>query len=1059
MTLSDIAIRRSVFAWVLMAGLLLFGFISFSQMGISQLPDVDFPVVTVTVNWVGASPLTMETAVADIIEDAVMTVEGIQNIKSVSAEGTTSITIDFGLNKDIDVAVQEVQSKLLQAQRNLPSDIDPPIISKSNPEDQPIMFTALYGSEDRRKLILYVRDHLRDAISTVEGVGDIRLGGWVEPNMRIWLDRNKMSRLEITVEDVIAAVRGQHLLTPSGYLENEYKESNVKLLSELGTAREFAELQIPSRRGEQILLPIRIKDVAVVEEGLADIRRLARFNGDLTANVGVIKQRGTNAVSVSRNVREKIEGLKDVIPSDMNLGVIWDSTRFIEEATVALYINLILSVLLASLVCWFFLGTLSGAFNVILGMPIALAGSFIFINACGFTLNTFTLLALSLSIGIIVDDSIMMLENITRHYESGKSRIQAAIIGAREITPPAIAATLAILAIFMPVLFMDGITGKFFFQFGIAISIVVSLSLFETLTFAPMRCSQMLTNAKDTIKVRLVNGMMDAWTRLYLKILKFSLKNRKKVLIIAAVLFLSSLVLFPGLKREMVPPQDQSRFMITVQLPQGASLEYTDDVMKQAEAIFATRPEIERFLVMVGGFGGSSVNTAFVNMTMKEPKDRGITEPFTKRPTQQEFMPFIRNELRQIPGVHRVTVMDLSLTGFSARRGFPIEFAVQGRNWDELGEYTRQIMDAMEASGLMSDVDTDYKPGMPEIRVEPDRAKAGRVGVTVANIADTISATVSSLRIGKYTDGAGKRSDIRIALMDKHNKTEDDIKKIRLRNNYGELVSLSDVVKIDADTSMFAITRYNRQRATSVFANIVAGKSQAEAIEFVRTTASEILPEGYFVSFTGSSQTFTDSFGSLYLAFILGIIVAYMVLATQFNSFIHPLIILLALPFSVTGAIFALKMTGISMNIYSMIGILLLMGIVKKNSILLVEFTNRMRRELKLSVDDALLHACPIRFRPIIMTSIATIAAAIPPALAFGAGSETVRPMATVVIGGVFLSTLLTLVIVPCAYSLVSRFENVKHQAKIEEAWATLGESGVQKLKPTPVKRSLKQEG
>ena len=1043
MTISDISIKNPVFAWVLMFGLLLFGFIGFSKMGISQLPDVDYPVVTVTINWPGASPLTMETAVADIIEDALMTVEGILNIKSVSAEGVTAITIDFGLDKDINVALQEVQSKILQAQRNLPTDIDPAVITKSNPEDQPIMFTALYGSNDRRKMILYARDSLRDAVSTVEGVGDIRLGGFVDPNIRIWLDRNKMSRLELTVEDVISAVRGQHLLTPSGYIEDGYKESNVKVLSELEDAKEFSELQIPSRRGESIFLPIKIKDVGYVEEGLADIRRIARFNGELTINIGVIKQRGSNAVSVSKEVRKKIEALQDIIPKEMNLGVIWDTTKFIEDSTKELYFNLILSVILTSIVCWFFLGTFSSALNVIIAIPVSLVGSFIFLNLFGFTLNTFTLLALSLSIGIVVDDAIMVLENIVRHFESGKSRVEAAILGAREITPPAIAATLAILAIFMPVLFMDGIIGKFFFQFGVAMSVAVALSLLEALTLAPMRCSQMLTHTKENRMSRFVDRIMERLSKRYLIILNYALGHRKKILIITTLVFLSSLAFLPGLRKEMVPPQDQSRFSVTVQLPFGSSLEYTDDVMKQAEAIFNSRPEIDRYLVNVGGGGGpgaSNVNQATANITMKEPKDREIFAPFKKRPTQQQFMPFIRDELRKIPGVSRVTVLDLSLQGFSARRGYPIEFTVQGRNWEELGEYAKQIMDEMESSGLMSDIDTDYKPGMPEININPDRTKAGNVGVTIANIADTISATVSSLRVGKYTDEAGKRSDIRISLMDKYSKTEDDIKKIKLRNNYGELVSLSDVVTTDVAPSMFAITRYNRERAISVFANIMPGKSQSLALEYVKSAAAKILPEGYHVTFTGSSQAFSDSFNSLYMALILGIIVAYMVLASQFNSFLHPIIILLALPFSVTGAVFAIKITGISMNIYSMIGILLLMGIVKKNSILLVEFTNQSRENLKLSVNDALLHACPIRLRPIIMTSIATISAAVPPAFAFGAGGETVRPMAIVVIGGVFLSTILTLVIVPCAYSLMSRLEGVKRREELEEALALLGE-------------------
>ena len=1037
MTLSDFTIKNSVFAWVVMFGLLLFGFIGFSQMGISQLPDVDFPVVNVTVTWTGASPLTMETAVADIIEDALMTVEGIKNIQSVSSEGRTSITVDFGFDIDINVAMQEVQSKILQAQRNLPNDIDPPIISKTNPEDQPIMFLALYGSEDRRRLVLHLRDYLRDAMSTVDGVGDVRLGGgYVEPNMRIWLDRNRMNRLEITVEDVIAAVRGQHLLTPSGFMEDGHKETNVMILSELGSAKEFSDLQIPSRRGENILLPIRIRDIAVVEEGLADIRRTARFNRELTANIGIIKQRGSNAVAVSKAVRQRIESIKDVIPSDINLGVIWDITGFIESAINRLYINLILSLVLTSLVCWFFLGSFRSAINVIIAIPVAIVGSFIFLNAFGFTLNNFTLLALSLSIGLVVDDTIMMLENIVRHNKSGRSRIEAAITGAKEIRTPAIASTLVILTVFAPVFFIEGIVGKYFFQFGVALFVALGLSLFEALNLAPMRCSRMLDNPKENRMSVFADKMMGTLTKLYLRILKFSFGHRKKILAIVAILFISSLTLIPGLRKEMVPPQDQSRFFVTVQLPMGSSLEYTNTIMEQVEDILEERSEVERFLVFVGGFsaGVSTVNTGTAQIIMKDPKDRGVSEPFKKRPTQQEFMAFLRNEIREIPGVLRVSVMDLSLTGFSARRGFPIEFVVQGRSWDDLEKYSRQIMTAMEESGLMSDIDTDYRPSMPEIRIKPDRVKAGNMGVTIANIADTISATVSSLRISKYTDEAGKRNDIRIALMDKHNRTEQDIKQIRVRNNFGELVPLSDVVSTESGPSMFSITRYNRQRSVSVFANIVAGKSQAEAIEYIRSTASEILPEGYHVSFTGSSQAFADSFNSLYIALILGIMVVYMVLATQFNSFLHPLIILLALPFSITGAIFALKFSGISLNMYSMIGILMLMGIVTKNSILLVEFTNRTRENLMFGVNDALLYACPIRFRPIIMTSVSTIAAAIPPALAFGAGGETVRPMATVIIGGVFLSTLLTLVIVPCAYSLTSRFESAKHKKTLEEA-------------------------
>jgi len=1040
MTLSDISIKNPVFAWILMFGLLIFGFIGLMGMGISQLPDVDYPVITISVNWAGASPVTMESAIADVIEDSIMTVEGIRNVKSVSYEGVTNITIEFELNRDINTALQEVQTKILQAQKNLPNDVDTPAISKSNPEDQPIMYTALYGSNDRRKMILLVRDRLKDVISTIDGVGDVRLGGYVDPNMRIYLDSNSMARKEITVEDVISAVNGQHLLSPSGYLDNGPKETNIRIYSELQTAKDFSNLLIPTRRGEAIWTPIRIGDVATVREGLADIRRISRFNDKLSVGIGVIKQRGSNAVAVARAVKERFVKLKSMIPPDMSLGVIWDSTKFIEDSTKELYTNLILSVILTSIVCWLFLGSWSSAMNVIIAIPVSLIGSFIFLKFFGFTLNTFTLLGLSLSIGIVVDDAIMVLENVVRHYETGISRVKASIVGAREITSAAIAASLAVLAIFIPVIFMKGIIGKFFFQFGITMSVAVLISLLEALTLAPMRCSQMLTTGKENRLTKKVNQGMNFLSLKYKHSLYWCLENRIKIISGAFLVFGLSLLLIGGLKKEMVPAQDQSRFMVTIQLPLGSSLDYTNEIFKKAEEYAKTRPEIDSYLVNVGGFQGGMVNQGTMMISLKEPDKRPVVSPFKHKPKQQEFMPFIRNEFQKIKGVSRVTVLDLSLSGFSSQRGYPIEFSIQGPDWDKLADYSRQIMDKMNESKLVTDVDTDYKPGMPELKIIPDRAKASARGVTISNIADTLSATVNSLRIGKYTDDTGRRDDIRISLLGEYSKDENDIKNIKLRNSQGEMVPLSQLVSFETKPSLLSIIRYNRERAVSVFANIAPGKSQSDVLNMVGQSASSILPEGYHVEFTGSSQTFKESFNSLIFALILGIVVAYMVLGSQFNSFLHPLIILLALPFSVTGAFIAMKITGVSLNIYSMIGLLLLMGIVKKNSILLVDFTNQRRVMSGLNVHEALMDACPIRLRPILMTSVATVAAAIPPALSLGAGSETTRPMAVVVIGGVILSTLLTLFVVPCAYSLLSRFESEKHKHELHEALVSLGE-------------------
>jgi hydrophobe/amphiphile efflux-1 (HAE1) family protein len=1042
MTLSDISIKNPVFAWILMFGLILFGAIGFSRMGISQMPDVDFPVLSVSVTWQGASPETMEYAIVDVLEDSVMTIEGIRSISSVSREGQASITIEFELNREIDVALQEVQTKILQAQRNLPTDIDPPIVTKSNPEDNPIMFTTLRGQGPLRDKVLYVRNYLKDAMTTVEGVGEVRLGGYVDPNMRIWLDSDAMALQEITVDDIISTIQSQHTLTPSGYITSGARESNVRVLSEARTPGEFADLVINRRGGMPVWKTIRLGEVARIEEGLADVRRISRYNGVPAVGLGVIKQRGSNAVAVARGVKERINKLNasGTLPKGMKMGISFDSTKFIEDSTNELLFTLMLSVILTSIVCWLFLGSVSSAFNVILAIPTSLMGAFIILYFLGFTLNTFTLLALSLVIGIVVDDAIMVMENIVRYFESGMSRVKAALVGAREITSAAVAASLAILAIFIPVVFMKGIIGKFFFQFGVTISVAVMLSLLEALTLAPMRCSQMLKRGEETRVAAFMNRIMAGLSAGYRGALEWCLDRRVLVLGASVAVFAASLLLLGGVRKEFVPPQDQGIFIVNIRTPLGSSMEFTDGVFRKIEQLAASRPEVEKYFGNVGGFGGGQVNQGTMFVTLKDFRKRPTSAPFKNRPKQQEFMGFMRDRIKKIPGIENVSMMDPSQAGFSAKRGYPIQFTVQGPDWDKLAEYSSRMMDRLNRSGLVTDVDTDYLVGMPEIRVAPDRARAAARGVTIATIADTISASVGSLRVGRYTGPSGRRDDIRVKLLDRYNRAPTDISRIRVRNIQGEMVGLSSVVTLAEKPSYLTINRYNRERAINISANIAPGKSQSDIMDSIEAAAAKILPAGYHLEFSGSSQTFKESFESLGIALALGIIVAYMILGSQYNSFLHPIIILLALPFSATGAFLFMRLTGTSLNIYSMIGLLLLMGIVKKNSILLVDFTNH-RRRAGMGVREALLEACPIRLRPILMTSLSTIAAAIPPAMSLGPGSETTRPMGIVVIGGVFLSTVLTLFVVPCAYSLMSRLESTRHSKELNEALISLGEA------------------
>jgi hydrophobe/amphiphile efflux-1 (HAE1) family protein len=1020
MTLSDISIKNPVFGWMLMIGVIVFGGIGFQRLGVSQLPDVDFPVVSVSVTWEGAAPEVIETDVTDVIEDAVMSVEGLKEVTSVSMQGMSQITLEFNLSRNIDVALQEVQSKIAQAQRNLPRDIDPPVIAKTNPEDQPIVWLALSGDRPIKDLCRYINETLKDQFTIVPGVGDIRLGGYVDPNLRVWLDAEKMQQMELTVEDVLNAINFQHADIPSGYIDTGPKEINVRVYGEATTPQQFENLIIPTRvRGGPIWKSLRIGDVGSVEDGLADIRRISRSWGKTAIGLGIVKQRGTNAVTVADGVKRKMEELKKNLPEGMQLSIVFDTTQFIKDSVNELKFNLMLSVILTSLVCYLFLGSWSANVNVLLSIPFSIMGAFFVLYFAGFTINVFTMLGLSLVIGIVVDDAIMVLENISRYQEHGLMRKEAALVGAREITFAAIAASIAILAIFLPVIFMQGIVGKFFFQFGVTISVAVMFSLLEALTITPMRCSQFLAVGHSTRLGKVIDRFMKVVSDSYRATLKFMLDRPKTVLTIAVLVFVLSLGLSKFLRKEFIPPQDQSRFLARITLPLGSSIEKTDSLFKEAEKLLMQSPEVLTYYSAVGSFSGGQVNQGFIFITMKPPKERPLLNGHHE--TQAEFMQAVRKQFNSIPGVDRASIQDLSLTGFTAQRGFPVEFTVRGPDWGKLGQFGQEIMKRMKATGVMVDVDTDYQLGMPELQVYPDRQKAAGHGVSVLSIADTINAMVGGVRNGKFTS-RGKRYDIRVRLAEADRSNTKDVQKMWVRNEFGEVVPLSAVVTANEKPSLFSITRKNRERAVSIFANPAPGHSQQEALDAVLKISKEALPSDYHLVFSGGSQAFKDSFQSLIFALILGIFVAYMILGTQFNSFIHPLTVLLALPFSVTGAFLFLLLTRNSLNLYSMIGLILLMGIVKKNSILLVDFTNVRRRD-GMGVKEALLDACPIRLRPILMTSIAMIAAATPEALAIGPGSEVMVPMAVSVIGGVLLSTILTLFVVPCAYEVFSKLE------------------------------------
>ena len=1019
-TLADISIRNHVFAWVLMFGLIGFGIICytgfgtvFSGLGISQNPDVDFPIVNVSVTWEGASPEVMETDVVDFIEDAITTVEGVKQIRSTSRQGAASITVEFELDRNIDAALQDVQTKVAQAARRLPRELDPPIITKTNPEDQPIMWLSLSGSRPPIFLADYIRNVLRPQFQTLPGVGEVMLGGYRERAIRVWFDAVKLEAQGLTVQDVIGAIQREHLEMPAGRIESPEREMNVRAEGEAIDLESFRRLVVTYRNGA----PVRLYDVAVVEDGLEDRRRLARAQGEPAVGFGVKKLRGANAVAVGERVKARLEDVRRQLPEGVSLNVNFDGTVFIEEAIREILFTLSLAAILTGFVCWLFLGSWSTTVNVLLAIPTSILGTFIVIYFFGFTLNTFTVLGLTLTVGIVVDDAIMVLENIYRHREHGEGKVKAASTGAREITFAAAAATLAIVAIFLPVAFMKGIIGKFFFQFGVTISVAVLISLLEALTLAPMRLSRMLeVGVRSNRLERAVTVGFVRLSAAYQRALEPALHHRWRVMAGAVVLFVASLGIVRLLRQEFVPTQDMRSFMLRFQTPVGTSMDATERVFRQIEAVLSARPEIRRYFGFIGGFGGGEVNTGLVFVTLLPPNERPVDPRLGHPPSQLEAMAAVRQAVNTIPGVRGV-LQDPSQQGFSAARGFPVEMAVRGHDWDTLARASKEIITRMAATGLVTDVDSDYQVGMPEVQVIPDRNKAADLGISMATIGETVNAAIGGQRVGKFKD-KGRRFDIRVRLLAPQRQRPEDIERLLLRTGSGELVRLGDVVRIEQRPTLQAITRQDRERAITIFANVAAGASQAEAIDRSLGIAREVLPDDYRAIPSGSSQAFRESFESLLFALVLGLLVAYMVLASQFNAFSHPFTVLLALPFSVSGALLALWLFGQSMNVYSMLGLILLMGIAKKNSILLVDFTNQIRAQ---GVDrhEALLRACPIRLRPILMTSTATIAGALPPAFAIGPGAELQRPMAIALVGGIAVSTLLTLFVVPTAYSVL----------------------------------------
>ncbi len=1013
MNLTEACVRKPVLAWMLMAATVVFGVVAGGRIGISQFPDVDFPTINVSASWEGAAPEVMENEVVETLEESLIQVEGIRTITSSSRQGSANITVEIELSRDVDLALQDVQAKVSQAARRLPRDMDPPVISKSNPEDQPIMMVRIGGPYPQRVLSDYVRYGLKEKLQTIPGIGEISLMGTLDRNIRVWLDAARLDEKGLTVRDVISALQREHIELPAGRLEAPGREVNVRVLGEAVDLETMRKIVIREVGGS----PLYLSDVALVEDGFEDVRRIARVDGGPAQGIGIRKQRGANAVAVAKRVREAIDEYRKTLPEDMSIGITNDSTEFIRESVKEIQFELLLSVLLTAFVCWLFLGSLSSTLNVILAIPMSLLGTVAIIYFLGFTFNTFTLLGLALAVGIVVDDAIMVMENIFRHREGGKALVPAALEGTKEIAFAALAATLAVVAIFVPVVFMKGIIGRYFLQFGITLCLAVLLSYVEAVTLAPARCSQFLrTSREGRNRVGLaVDRAFGRLEKLYSRVLHRGLRKPGLVLALAAVLFAAAIGVFTILPSEFVPSQDQSRIMVRIQTAVGSDITETDTLLIKAEETVNKHPEVLQIFSFVGGMGGGgSVNSGMLYVTLAPPKKRKMD--------QAEFSSVLRRELNSIPGL-RAVIQDTSQQGFTAQRGFPVEFSVRGADWNQLVPLSQRLMDELSASGTVVDLDSDYRVGMPELRVTPDRAVAADVGVSVDDVATTINALVGGIRVGKYSTG-GRRLDVRLKLMAGQRSRPEDISRLRVRARNGELIPLSSLVIFEEQAALQAITRRDRERAIALYANMAPGHSQAEALRVIEGLGKN-LSVGYRVVLGGSSMAFRESMSSLLFAMVLGILIAYMILASQFNSFKDPITIITILPLSIAGAAFALLLTGKSLNIFSMIGLLLLMGIVKKNSIILVDYANAFKAK-GFGAKEAMEKAGPVRLRPILMTATATLMAAIPPALGLGAGAEIRMPMAIAVIGGLVLSTILSLIVVPSFYVVSDKLAKKK---------------------------------
>jgi hydrophobe/amphiphile efflux-1 (HAE1) family protein len=1022
MTLSDIAIHRPVLTWVMMLALVVAGVLGVTRLGVDQFPPMEFPTVMVVTELKGANPEGMEEDVTDVLEENLNTIAGVRELRSTTLTGVSQIVVEFQLGTNLDKAIQDVRDEVGKARRYLPKDTETPVISKTNFSDQPILWIPFSSHRSPVETSEYVRRQVKPLLETIPGVGGVVMFGRRDRAIRIWIDGEALRSRGLAATDVMAALQREHVDIPGGLVEGSRVEWTVKTDAEYRSTESLERMVIVQRPDA----PVFLKDVARVEDGEDDVRALARFRGVPTVGLGVRKQTGANTVAICDEVNRRLNQLKPLLPEGITIGDgrgFIDFSQSIRESVAETEFALVFGGLLAVLTVFVFLRRTRPTLIVAAAIPVSLITTFALVWIAGYTLNTMTLLGMALAIGVVIDDAIIVLENIERHREMGKDGRTAAADGTRQITFAATAATLSVTAVFLPVVFVQGIVGNMLSEFGLTVAGSVMISLFVALTLTPMLAARMPAPKErehGSIYHYLEIGFAKV-EQLYERALDWSLGHQWTMLGIALASLFVAFGAASRLGAELFPITDRSMFFSNFETPPGTSLAATTEMLDRNEKYMLEQPELVGLFEAVGMGGRDGVpraNQGIMFATLKPMRER-------KRSVQQVITD-ARDTLGAIPG-QNIKIFDPS--SMQAGGGAQFEVALRGNlALADLDSAADKFIDALRRKGGFVDLDKSLKLGLPEVRVLPDREKAAELGVDASTLSQVVQLLIGGLRIGTFKDG-GHRFDIRMRLEQQYRDTPDAIENLYVRGMDGKLTSLRNLVALQTGAAPSEITRSDRQRSVTVTANL-HGKPLGTAIQDAFEVGKRVLPKDITLALSGSAQSMQESARQFLFALGLGLLVIYMVLAAQFESFVHPLSVMLAVPFAMVGAMLGLWATHNTLNLFSVIGILLLCGLVTKNSILLVDYANQLRSE-GLDKRSAMRRAAPIRMRPVLMTAVAMIFGVLPAAVGVGPGAETRAPMAIATACGMLSSLLLTLLIVPVFYlKLDDGIESLKHLAR-----------------------------